>query len=186
MTGESVTIASPSIGAQNTDLSKFILNSDDTLQENYYRLHGYYKAIVDQGDGKSVIIWKQNKSQAFNSQCISFIDAKLSQLINKDQKLTNYLTSAEMNKEAFTMVLSFIDELYLQSRDFECNTPEKFKVLVSLYSNFVSQILRQALYDGHRQFLSKTTNETTQKIQQSITEQTQKNNGFKLPLIGGL
>ena len=182
-----VTIQASSIGAGQADLSKYILNSDEVLQENYYRLHGYIKTIKPGSDGKATIIWEKKEDMAYSDECISFMDSKLAQILSKDQKLSNYNTELEMNKEGWVMVESFIWELALQLKEFDITQPEKFKVLVKIYSNILSQAIRHPLYQGDKDFLSKTTSETTTKIQQdqSIREQRGGIMG-KLPLIGGL
>lgn len=183
MAGDNVTISSSPIGSSQPDLSKYLLSSDAQLAENYYRLHGYVKTIQKNGS----IGWDRKEELAFNPACISFMDSKLVEIMSKEQKLSRYNSIQEMNKEGLTMVLMFVDELYLKLKEFEITNTDDYLFLKNMYSNLTSQAVRHALFQKDSNLLSSTTSETTSKIQQNITEQSRKGGlgGLLNGLIGG-
>lgn len=175
MTGDQVTIASPSIAGAQPDVTRFILNSDDLTRSTYLRLHGYVRGVsINRQTGEFETNWVQNKELAYNPKFINWIDSKLDQTVNKNQLLSYYCDPREMNKEALYMVLAFIDELYLKLKEFGITDTGEYTALINMYSNITAQVVRHALGGGTKDFLGKTTSETTTKVSQDIREQNQK------------
>lgn len=178
MAGDNVTISSPSIGGAQPGLSQYILDSSPQLVQIYFRLLGYERHVNEKGD----FVWRISKDGlAYNQKCISWLDSKLSQILDKDQKLSRYNSIAEMNREGSLMVRAFIRELNLQLKDFEITKTERMEVLVHLYADTMAQMIRHPLYQNTKDFLGKATSESTVNSRQQITEQTQKQS-----VLGGL
>lgn len=182
--GDNVTISPSSIGASNAEGMRYILDSSEQLQEAYYRMHGYMKALEKAPNGSVVVVWKPDKTISYNPACCNWMDAKLSQILNKNQFLSRYNTAEEMNKEGFVMVLAFQKELFFKLKQFEISKVDDYIFLKNFYSDFVSQAIRHALYQSDKDFLGKTTSETTMRSQQDIREQTAK--GGITGILGGL
>ena len=165
-----------SIGASNTELSHYTLNSEELIEMVMRRLRGEYKFRLADG---TEVIKKIEGATPYNERSLAWMQGKLEEILNKNMALSD-LTVDEMYAEARYMSIAFCDELFYHAKDFEL-TVTKMERLRHTYSNLLSQIIRHALGSGIRRFLKETTQETTQRVNQTVTESQEKKG-----LFGGL
>lgn len=170
MAGDNVTVAQGPIGAQ-ADTTKYILDNTDYMKEIRLRMEGYSWEFDSKKNSWGLAL---HKERAFPPNAVAWMEKKLNEILTKNQFLSRYNTESEMNREAEHMALSFMTELALSLKDIEITKPEQIEYMRNQYSNLLAQAIRHALYESDKDFLGKTTNETTSKIQQVITEQQQK------------
>lgn len=173
------TIVTGSIGSSSPELSRFILDSDDVLESTMRRLQGFARETQPDGTWKYGFVSKNR----YNKACLSWMRGKLEEIMDKNMYLSNITTEEMMYREARFIVVGFLDELYYNAKDFDL-TIEKFEELRHLYSNRLHQVIRRPLNEGDKRFLKETTQESTQRLQQTISEQ-QVKKGIMGRLFGG-
>lgn len=169
------------IGATNTELSRYMLSSDEILEDAIDRLLGRYKVHYQDGttEYKSYIDKRADShitGRVYNNYCLGWYRGKLQEILNKNLFLSNF-NRVEMYREARCMIQNFLTELFYNSMTFELDI-EKYEELKNMYSNYLSQAIRHPLNEGDKKFLKETTSESTQKLQQTSTEQQKKEGGF--------
>lgn len=172
MSGETLMVGS--IGSTSPQLSQYILDSSEILEDVLLRLQGKVKLMQEDGSYKVVDVAECQ----YNPRCFAWTKGKLQEVLNKNMYLSQ-LDEIEMYKEARCISMGFITELYYNSKSFEIGV-EQFTELVQLHRNFLSQAIRRPLGESDKRFLKETTSESTQRVQQSLTEQREKKGLFGL------
>lgn len=165
------------MGSAQPALSQFMLNSDEILEEHMLRLQG--KVRVTNPDGT---IGTRKVGKEYSEQTIAWMRGKLLEILNKHMFLSN-LKREEMLKEARIMMLIFWDELWFRSCEFELELNDR-RELLTLYSNTIAYAVRAPLDEGIRKTLTSTSSESTQRVQQTLTESSEKKGGL-FNLFGG-
>ena len=168
---------SPSIGAGSPELSQYMLSSEEIIIEITRELEGWVKETSPDGN----IHYKKLTTPeiTYSPECISWVQSKIRQYLNKNTYLARINSEEEMLDLQWSIQKAYLKELLCRWRDFELNE-KKFLQLSSLHMNFVDFSLRRALYGGTGDLLSKTTSETTQRLDQKVTETNEKKGLFGL------
>lgn len=166
-----------SIGSTSPELSRFMLDSQEILEEYMLLLEGKVK-LSDADGGFSV----KSVGKPFASEVCGWMREKLLQVLNKHVYLSN-LNQGEMYREGRIMSMMFWDELWCRSCEFNLS-PSDMRQLLTMYTNSVSAAIRAPLDQGMRKTIRDTTSETTQRVEQRMTESTEKKGGL-FGLFGG-
>lgn len=164
------------IGSQSPELSRYILDPEDLINEILFNLQGYLRVYSSNGKDFTILKPDDSGARVYNTQVIAWVRLKLKVILNKNLYLSRYNTEEDMIDEARSMYIAYAGELFERSGVFELD-PEDIENLCQLYLNLLIPAIRRALYQSDKDFLTKTTSETTQRIQQDI-EQSRKDNGF--------
>lgn len=180
---ENVTLVSPSIGASNSELSRYILDNEEIIDEIMERLQGI--VAVRDADGTRRVI--KIKDRAYSDKCLAWFKGKMREILNKNMALS-FLDEPSMYREAQYIIVSFHEELWLSWRTYlsenESIAVDQYKELTSMYCNYLSESIRHPLQKGIRDLISHTTTESRQNIVQTVSEQ-QERKGFLGGLLGG-
>jgi len=168
-----------SIGSTNTDLSKFMLDSSDVIEEMCLRLQGYELTPSPKGDKLIATQITFERGKVYPRQAVSWMRTELRRIMNKNTFLSNISEEDEMYREANSFSTNFKETLWVKWKDLDI-TVEQFVELCHIYDDFLSMAIRRPLRAGDKGFLKETTSETTSKIQEMT--QTKKDGG----LLGGL
>lgn len=160
------TVLTGSIGSTSPELSRYILDSDEILEDAMRHLEGFARQTNNDGSPAGYV---RMSDRAYNKRCLTWMRSKLQQILNKNMYLSS-LNSDEMYSEARFMICGFLNELYFNSKEFDL-TVERYEELRHLYSNYLHQAIRRPLNESDKRFLKETTTESTQRLQQTISEQ---------------
>jgi len=164
------------IGSTQPEFSKEILDSSRILDDVMLRLQGLVRVTDKTGEDRLI----QIGDRKYDDRVIIWVRGKLLEVLNKNMYLSN-LSAQDMYREAHAMAMGFWDETWINWGEQHQLTPGEMTELLHLYTNFLSQATRHPLGEGIRRFLKDTTQETTSRVQQTLTESSDKKG-----LIGGL
>jgi len=156
-----------SIGASNAELSRYILDGEDLVNELIQALAGY--AVVKNEEGEEKLVKVRD---GYRDNVLLWMRKKMREVLNKNMYLSQ-LSVSDMYREARYFAINFVTELFYYAKDFDINS-EQFEELKNSYYNFLSVSIRRALFESDKKFLGMTTSETTQNVHQNISEQSEK------------
>lgn len=165
------------IGATQPELSRYILDNEELIEEAILNLQGYVKITNDKGEE----VIKKIKDREYNYECISWMKAKLRAVLNKNTFLSQ-LDERDMYRVAGFMSKGFRIELFMNAKDFAL-PPNKAIELHNMYNDFLDLAIRRALNESDKRFFKETHSETTQRLDQRVTE-SQEKKGFMSRLLG--
>jgi len=164
-------VLSGSIGAMNSELSRFVLDDSDMLFHIKKTLQGEELVLGEEGEMK----YTKGAGKAYPPKCVHFVVDAVAQALNKNMKLSNY-KEKEIQRTAWLMCDDFVINLWLNMKELGVDALD-IPILASMHRNYVDQAIRRPLNESDKRFLKETTSETTQRVQQDITEQ-QNKGGF--------
>lgn len=158
---------SSSIGAGSSELSRFILNSDDLINDIILYMQGFALIAADNGELVLQKLQAQDNFIIYKPMAVTWMRKKLQEVLNKNFYLSQ-LTEIEMYKEAGIISENFKEEAFINMDDLFTEKVEtkQYNGLCNTFDNFLSQSIRRALNESDKTFLGKTTSESTQKLQQ--------------------
>lgn len=156
-----------SIGAVAPELSKYILSDEDYIDAVIEKLNGIY-SVYEVRSGKLYKTVKYDSDRAFPQPAIIWFERKLRNLLNKGTYLSQF-SRDDFLLEARSIALSFAEELYINSDELNI-TPEQFRELANLYVNSLSFAIRRAVGESEKNFLSRTSAESTQIVKTSVED----------------
>lgn len=175
---EGVTIHQAGNVGANAELSRFVLDSSDIIDEEIKRMQGFVTIFEEDKDGNIIEKTIRVEISQYNAQCVSWFRGKLREILNKNMYLSN-LDADDFRQVATEVGLNFTEELWLNWKNFELNDA-KYSGLCKKYINYLQQVIRHPLDKGIRAFLTSTTQETTSRVDQRLTESQEKKGIFGL------
>ncbi len=158
-----------SIGAANTELSKFILDDSAYIDLIILKLSGVHERYrVNKATKEIIRELVYEEETAYPQASIDWMERKLRTVLNKGTYLSQLKQGAEFD-EMINMSDDFAEELYLFSDDFNVS-PEQFTELTNIYRNSLSFGVRRAVGGAEKEFLSKTNSATTSNVVQEIRD----------------
>lgn len=157
-----------SIGASNTELSKFMLEDANHINNIILKLSGYNERISTGKDGQIIRKIVYDNKNAYDQKAIDWMERKLYKLLYKGTYLSQY-NREQIEPEMLNMAWNFCEELYLFSDEFNI-TPTHFIELNNIYDDSISFALRRAVGGAEWNNISRTSSETTSIIKQDVND----------------
>lgn len=161
-------IPTGSIGANAPELSRYILDNDEIINEAVKSLQGYVKLIDKSGEE----YLKYVEGRAYNDQCVAWMRNKLRTVLNKNTFLSQ-LDVNDMYRVASFMAAGFRKEIFLSAKEFGVDS-SKMVELHNMYNDYLDLAIRRALNESDKRFFQNTHSEAVQKVHQTIDEREEK------------
>jgi hypothetical protein len=127
---------------------------------------------------KGTFEWKfVERDHQYSDAVVLWMQTKLRSVVNKNTYLSRIDKPAEMYAILWSIQKSFLIELATRFKEFGL-TPPQIIELSEIHLNAVEFAIRRAVYADDKAFLTSTTQETTQKVQQNITQESEKKGLF--------
>jgi len=174
---------SPTVGA-NAQLSVFVLDPEDLIMEITKSLLGVVKRVVIDGDGKPYIKEEYRpRARPYTPEALSWFQGRVRGVLSKNTFLSNAIDIEDMKNIQWCECKSFLIEMLVLDDTLGIDLEQELE-LQNKFMTILDLGLRRALYQGDKTFLTKTTSEQTQRLQQNITQESE-NKGFWGMFKGG-
>lgn len=179
---QNVTVMPGSMGSSSPELSRYILDNEEIIDEIMERLMG--RVSIKLPDGSKLELRDRDAKRDYKDATFVWIKGKMREVLNKNMSLSK-LNAEQSYEMAKWMAVNFCEELWLgwgqYLSDDQTLAVSQYKELTSLYANFLDEIIRHPLEGGIRAMLTTTTAETSANVRQVTTETSEKKG-----LLGGL
>jgi hypothetical protein len=165
-----------SIGSTSPEFATFILECEKEIIKTTAEMQGWV-LLIDEDTGKAVTRrLDEDDRLGFSLKCISWHQSKLRGILNKNTILSTIMTEQRCDELIFSVCKLYSMELLEKWKEFEIDET-KFSFLNESHYKFCHFAFYRAFNKGDREFLSKTTSETTSRVDQRISEQQEKKGG---------
>jgi hypothetical protein len=158
--------------AGNPGLAHWILDCEVELQAITRSMKGW-GLIPDDNTGELVPKQVNDDKSEYSDQCILWFQSCLRKVLNKNTYLSRINKEEHMDYIAYSITENFLFEVLARVEEYEL-TEKKILWLGFTFQDFTDFATRRPLYQGERDMLTKSTSESTQRVQQDITQSNQK------------
>jgi len=172
MVGDTI-VTQSSIGASQPGVTQYVLNAEEIILECTRELEGYVRVTKPNGRFEYKLLEDKEHQVTYPTFVIAWMQSKLRGVMNKNTYLSYVADGTDLQALQWEIQCMFLFELFARWQEFDLNE-KKFMQLCEMHMNALYFATQQILGGGVRNFLAKSTSESTSNVNQKLTEQQEK------------
>lgn len=166
-------VSQGSIGASQPGVTQYVLNAEEIILECTRELEGYVRVTKPNGRFEYLKLKDDEHTVTYPQFVIAWMQGKLRGVMNKNTYLSYIETGLELSEMQWEIQRMFLFELFSRWHEFDLNE-KKFMQLSEMHMNALYFATQQILGGGVRNFLAKSTSESTSNVNQKLIESQEK------------